>query len=245
MSSPVRLARTAGLLYLTVAVFAGFAFGYVLNKVYVPGDAAATAANVMANAGLVRLGVVADLLQATVMAFVAMTLYRLLKHVNENAASSMVIFAAIAATIMCLNDVFQFAALLVATNSSYVAAFGAQGANALVLLLLDMHHYGYLIAQIFFGLWLVPMGYLAFRSGMLPKALGSVLIVAGGCYLVDMAAQFLVPDFDAQIHTFVAVIPTTFAEVWMVLYLLVRGVRAPTQPTPTPNAAAPAAGARV
>src|SRR5512142_2905866 len=80
ISSPKRLARIAGLLYLAVAVLAGFAYGYVLTRVYVPGDAAATAANVLANAGLVRLGVVADLLQATVMAFVAMTLYRLLEH---------------------------------------------------------------------------------------------------------------------------------------------------------------------
>jgi hypothetical protein len=232
MSSPMRLARTAGLLYLTVAVFGGFAFGYVLTKVYAPGDAATTAANVMANANLVRLGVVADLLQATVMAFVAMTLYRLLKHVNESAASAMVIFAAIASTIMCLNDVFQFAALLVATDTAYVAAFGAQGAHALVLLLLDIHHYGFLIAQIFFGLWLIPMGYLAYKSAMFPKALGVVLIVAGGCYLVDMVALFLAPDFDAKIHTFVAVIPTTFAEVWMVLYLLVKGVRVPIQGTP-------------
>src|SRR5512146_75271 len=99
-SSPKRLARIAGLLYLIVAVFAAFAFGYVLTKVYVPGDATATAANVLANPGLVRLGVVADLLQATVMVFLAMTLYRLLKHVNQNAASAMVILVAIATTIM-------------------------------------------------------------------------------------------------------------------------------------------------
>jgi hypothetical protein len=238
MSSPKRLARIADLLYLAVAVLAAFAFGYVLTRVYAPGDATTTAANVLANAGLVRLGVVADLAQATIMVFLAMTLYRLLRHVNKNAASAMVILVAIATTIMCLNLVFEFAALLVATNGANAAALGAQGAGALVLLLLDMHHYGFLIAQIFFGLWLVPLGYLAFESGMFPKALGVVLIVAGGCYLVDMVARFLIPDFGAQIHTFVAVIPTTFAEVWMVLYLLVKGVRAPTPGTLPDSAAA-------
>src|SRR5438094_604555 len=86
MSSPKRLARIAGLLYLIVAIFGGFAVGYVLGKVYIPGDSTATAANVVANSGLVRIGVVADLLQATVFAFLAMTLYQLLKHVNKNAA---------------------------------------------------------------------------------------------------------------------------------------------------------------
>lgn len=203
----------------------------MLTKVYAPGDATTTAANVLANSGLVRLGVVADLLQATVSAFLGMTLYLLLKHVNKNAASAMAILIAIAAAIMCLNDVFQVAALRVATDASYAAAFGISGSNALVLLLLYMQHNGFLIAQIFFGLWLVPMGYLAYKSGMFPKALGVALIIGGTSYLVDMLALFLVPDFGGTIHGFLA-IPPTIAEVWMVLYLLVKGVKAPAQGSP-------------
>ena len=81
---------------------------------------------------------------------------------------------------------------------SYAAAFGAAGSNALVLLLLDMQHYGTLIAQVFFGLWLAPLGYLAYKSGMFPKALGVVLIVATVCYLVDVLARFLVPDIASR-----------------------------------------------
>ncbi len=230
MSSPKRLARIAGFLYLIVGIVGGFAIAYVTAKMYVPGDAAATAGNVVANAGLIRIGVIADLLQATVFVFLAMVLYVLLKDVNKNVARAMLILVAIATTIMCLNEVFQFAALLVATNGSYVAAFGAAGSNALVLLLLDMHHYGFLIAQIFFGLWLVPLGYLAYRSGMFPKALGVVLIVGGVSYLVDMLAAFLVPDVGAQIHGFLA-IPPTIAEIWTLGYLLVRGVKLPAQDT--------------
>ena len=232
MSSPKRLARIAGLLYLIVGIFGGFAIAYVTAKVYVPGDAATTAGNVLANAGLVRMGVIADLLQATVFVFLAMTLSVLLKDVNQNAARAMVILVAIATTPMCLNEVFQFAAVLVATDRSYVAAFGAAGAHALVLLLLDIHHYGFLIAQIFFGLWLVPLGYLAYTSGMFPKALGVVLIVGGVSYLVDMLAAFLVPDVGTHIHGFLA-IPPTVAEIWMVGYLLVKGVKIPAQGAPT------------
>jgi hypothetical protein len=226
MASSKRLARIAGLLYLIVGVFGGFAIGYVTTKVYVPGDAAATAGNVLANAKLVRMGVIADLLQATVFVFLAMVLSVLLKDVNTHAARAMLILVAIATTIMCLNEVFQFAALLVATDGAYVAAFGTAGAQSLVLLLLDMHHYGFLIAQISFGLWLVPLGYLAYRSGMLPKALGVVLIVGGGSYLVDMLAAFLAPDMGRQIHGFLA-IPPTIAEIWTLGYLLVRGANAP------------------
>jgi hypothetical protein len=74
MCSPKRLARIAGLLYLIIGIFGGFAIAYVTAKVYVPGDAATTAGNVPANARLVRIGVIADLVQATVFVFLAMTL---------------------------------------------------------------------------------------------------------------------------------------------------------------------------
>jgi hypothetical protein len=232
MSSPKHLARIAGLLYLIVGIFGGFAVGYVTPMLYVPGDAATTIGNVVANAGLVRLSVLADLLQATVFVFLGMTLYLLLKDVHKNAATAMVILVAIAATIMCLDKVFQFAALRVAGDASYTAAFGTAGANALVLLLLDIHHYGYLIAQIYFGLWLVPLGYLAYKSAMFPKALGVVLVVAGASYVVDMLAAFLVPDVSKQIHGFLA-IPPTIAEVWMLGYLLVKGVKVPAAGTLT------------
>jgi hypothetical protein len=232
MASPKRLARIAGLLYLIVGIFGGFAVGYVRPKIYAPGDAATAAANVVANTGLIRIGVVADLLQATVLVFLGMTLYLLLKHVHKNAATAMVVLVAIATTLMCLDKVFQFAALRVATDASYAASFGAAGSNALVLLLLDIHHYGYLIAQIFFGLWLVPLGYLAYQSGMFPKALGVVLIVAGVSYLVDLLAAFLVPDVRQQVSRFLA-IPPIIAEVWLLGYLLVKGVKVPAQDTPT------------
>ena len=224
MNSDKKTARIAGVLYLLNGIFSGFAFAYVIGKVYVMGNAAATAANVVAYSGLVRIGVAADLFQATIWVFLAMTLYLLLKHVNKSAASTMVVLVAVGAAIVCLNDVFQFESLRIATDNAYAAAFGNAGSNALVLLLLDIHHYGFLIAQIFFGLWLVPLGYLAYKSGMFPKALGVALIAGGVCYLVGMLAVFLIPNFGEKINTFIT-IPSAIAEIWMLGYLLVTGVR--------------------
>src|SRR5438445_9605398 len=224
VTSPKRLARIAGLLYLLVGIFGGFAVGYVGPRLYVPGDAAATAGNVLANAGLVRIGVIADLFQATVFVFLGMTLYLLLRHVNRNVATVMAILVAIATTIMCLDKVFQFAALRVASDGAYAAAFGMAGSNALVLLLLDIHNYGFLIAQIFFGLWLAPLGYLAYKSGLFPRALGVVLIAAGISYLLDLLVAFVSPELSRTVHTYFAILPT-IAEVWMLGYLLVFGVR--------------------
>jgi hypothetical protein len=225
MNSPKRLARIAGVLYLLVGIFGGFAEGFVDPRMYVAGNAAATAGNVVANSGLVRMGVVAHLLDGTCFVFLAMTLYILLLHVKKSVARAMLILVALATGIICLNAVFQFEGLRVATDSSYAAALGSVGSNALVLLLLDTQHYGTLIAQVFFGLWLVPLGYLAYKSaGLFPKWLGVVLIVGGVCYLVDLLAAFLVPDFGQMIHGFV-VIPSAIAEISMVVYLLVIGVR--------------------
>ena len=225
-----RLARIAGIFYLLVGIFGGFAEGFVDPKMYAPGDAAATAGNVLANPELVRLGVVAHLLDAAFFALTALTLYVLLRHVHESLARAMLVFVAIAAGILTLNAVFEFEGLQVASDRSYVTAFGAAGANALVQLLLEIQHYGTLAAQVFFGLWLAPLGYLAYRSGLFPRALGVVLVVAAVFYLIDLVAAFLAPAIAAQIHPLLIVVPAV-AEVWMVLYLLVIGVRTPKSAT--------------
>ena len=241
MTSPRRLARIAGVFYLFVAIFGGFAEGFVDQKLYVAGDAAATAGNVVANAGLVRIGVVAHLVNGVFFVLAAMALYLLLNHVHKNAARWMVVLVVLATGITCLNAVFQFEGLRVATDSSYAAAFGIAGSNALVLLLLDIQHYGTFAAQVFFGLWLAPLGYLVYKSGMFPKALGVVLVAATVCYLVDVLAAFLVPDFGKQIHASVVIV-VAIAEIWMVAYLLVRGVRSPREADHAVAALAPVAG---
>jgi hypothetical protein len=227
MSSPKRLARIAGILYLIVGITGGFAEGFVEPRMYAAGSAAATAANVAASGGLVRLGVVAELLDATAFVFLAMTLYALLSHVQEGVARAMLILVAISAGITSLNAVFEFEGLRVATDASYAAALGSAGSNALVLLLLDLQHYGLLTAQVFFGLWLVPLGYLVYRSELFPRALGALLVVGGVCYLIDLLIAFLATDLGRAVHGFV-VIPSALAEISMVVYLLVVGVRART-----------------
>jgi Domain of unknown function (DUF4386) len=235
MSSPKRLARTAGLLYLIVAVFAAFAFNYATGTVYVPGDAAATAQKLMANGGLVRAGVAADLIQAMTWIFTAMALYLLLRRRNEDWARAMVILVAVGAGIVCVKQVFPVAALPVATEPSFAAAFGAAGSNALALLLLDLHHYGSLIAEIFMGLWLVPLGYLAYASGMFPRAMGVLLVVGGAGYVAGSLAGLLDPASGEAFNRSAMLLPT-IAEVWLLGYLLVKGARSPSAPDRMPVA---------
>jgi len=221
-ASRVQLARAAGLLYLVVAVLGGFA-QIVRVTVYEPGDAAATSANIVANATLVRLSFVADLVQALVWLVLAVTLYRLLSHAGRNVARAMVVFVAVSAAIASLNMVNQLGALLVATNQSYATAFGADGSDALVLLLMDLQHYGYLIAQLTW-LWLFALGLLGYRSGMFPTWLSYLLMLGTVCYVVDALTRFLVPSF-ADTSAAVFVLPETVCEVALLLYLLIKGVR--------------------
>jgi hypothetical protein len=224
MHSNKRTARIAGILYLFVGIFGGFAEGFVDPKMYVAGNAAITAGNVVVNSGMVRMGVVAHLLDGTFFVFLALVLYGLLQHVNKGIARAMLVLVVLATSIICLNAVFQFEGLRVAQDNSYASAFGHAGSNALVLLLLDIQHYGTLIAQVFFGLWLVPLGYLIYKSVLFPKWLGVVLILGGICYIVDLLAAFLVPDIGLKMHSYV-IIPSAVAEISMVLYLLLVGVR--------------------
>lgn len=223
LNSPRRLARIAGVLYLLVAIFAAFPYS-VFNGLYIAGDAATTAANVVARAGVVRIAVVSDFVMVTAWIFLALTLYRLLKHVHEGAAGAMVVLVAIGAGIVSINTVFVFEGMRVATDSSYAAALGTRGANALVLTLLDTQRFGGLISSIFMGLWLVPLGFLAYKSGMFPKALGVGLITVCVCYHAKLLAAFLAPDLWTVIQSYVS-IPIWVFELWMVLYLLLIGVR--------------------
>ncbi|MBB5868663.1 uncharacterized membrane protein YhaH (DUF805 family) [Allocatelliglobosispora scoriae] len=225
MSSPQRLARIAGFFYLLLAVFGGFAELFARSNVVEPGNAAATADNIVAHATLFRIGFVSDLIGVACFPIVAMLLHRLLRHVSREGARAMLIFVIIATAITGANLLNHFAALTIATDPGFAAALGADGSDALVLLFTSLHSHGYLIAQVFFGLWLLPLGWMAYTSGLFPKALGVTLMLGCVAYLVDLLLRFLAPALGGEISAFV-LIPSVVAEFWMVGYLLIKGVRA-------------------
>lgn len=222
------LARTAGVLYLMVAVCGMFAELYVRSAIVVPGDAAATAGNIRASATLFRVGFVVDLVQATCFLLTAMALYLLLRHVNRLVAAAMVTLVAVSVAIMCLNLLNQLVALSIATDVDYANALGPAGSDALATLFAEMQRDGFLIAQMFFGLWLLPLGYLVVRSGYFPRVLGLLLALGGVGYLVDLFARFLALGAAERISPFVLA-PALVGEVAFVAWLLVKAVRVPDQ----------------
>ena len=210
MISINKTARIAGFLYLIVAVFSGFAAS-VRSSLIVSTDAAATVNNILASETLFRISFVSDLIGQVFHILLVLVLYELLKTVNKNQALLMVILALVPVPIAMLNQLNQFAVLSLLKGTDY----------SQVMFFLNLHTDGVFIAQIFWGLWLFPLGYLVFRSGYIPRILGVLLIIAGFGYLIDSFAEFLLPNYDLTISMF-----TFIGEVLLLLWLLIKGVNA-------------------
>jgi hypothetical protein len=236
---PKTVARIAGILY--VLMFgAGFNELYVRPRLIKSGDPTGTADNIRASATLFRIGFFGDLMTGVIWMLTAMTLYLLLRHVNQLAAAAMVVFAAVGGTMQCLTQLNQITALTIASGDEFTRSFGRVGSAGLTMLFVDMQNNGYVIASVFFGLWLAPLGYLAVKSAYFPNALGVLLIVACCGYLLDVVTVFLAPGISTPVTLFITYPAAAAGELTLMLWLLIKGVR-----TPEPDTAAPAMAATV
>jgi hypothetical protein len=218
-----KAARVAGALYLSLAVTAPFSLIYVPNKLFVHGNATATANNILAHETLFRLGIVTDLITTVIFIFVVMALYRLLNGVNKSHASLMVILALISVPISFLGVVNEVAALTLLHGADYLSVFDKRQLEALARFFLDMRGNTILVNEIFWGLWLFPFGVLVMRSRFLPRILGLLLIVNGFAYLAVAFTELLLPDYASVVNQ-VATIPET-GELWVMLWLLIKGAK--------------------
>ena len=217
--NPNKTARVAGCLYLMLFPLGIFGIIYIPSSLIVLGDAATTASNIMANELLYRLSIVTALTLQIVNIFLALALYKLLNPVDKNNAVLMVILVLVAAPIAMLNELNHVAVLLVLSGSDFLTTFSLDQVQASVPLFLNLHEHGVFIAQIFWGLWLFPMGYLIFKSNFLPLALGILMIIGGFGYLVDSFVYFIFPDFDVTFSEF-----TFLGELLLPLWLMFKGV---------------------
>ena len=216
-TTPLTCARVAGLLYLIANLFAPFTLLYLPSRFIVRGDAAATAGNITASESLFRFGITLNLFTFIGQIFLVLALYQLLKVVDKNMASLMVIFSLAAVPIAMLNELNSLAVLLLLSGADYLNVFTTEQLRALVYFFLRLHTQGLDIAQIFWGLWLFPMGYLVYRSGFLPRILGVLLIIACFGYVIQSFAAFL--GYNVSLIFF-----TSWGELLLLLWLLIKGV---------------------
>jgi hypothetical protein len=189
----------------------------------VPGNAAATANNIVAYESLFRLGVVSGLICQVVFVFLVLVLYQLFKGVNNTHAVLMVALVVAAVPVAFLNMLNQLAALHVLSGADYLRAFGTDQLNALVMLFLDLHSQGLLIVEIFWGLWLLPLGLLVLKARFMPGFIGVLLIVGFLGYLIDFLTRLLFPSYTAIVSPIAGA--SKFGELAMILWLLIKGVK--------------------
>jgi hypothetical protein len=218
-----KTARVAGFLYLFVILFGMFAELYVGLRLIVPGDAAATANNIRASELLYRIGFLSGLFHHTCFLLLVLVFYKLFKPVNINYAALMMVLGLGAVPIMMLNMLNQFAALLLLSGADYLTVFTTDQLQALAMLFLDFHSHGYFIAGMFSGLFLLPLGYLVFKSGYIPKVLGILLMMGCFGYLLELFVVFVFPNYELISYLGLAI--AIIAEFSLTFWFLLKGVK--------------------
>ena len=220
MSSAKKTARFAGLLYLLASIPGAFSILYVPSHFIVSGDAAATANKIAASEFVFRIGIVSELTGFIGFIFVVRALYRLLCGVNKTHGGLMVTLMLVSIPISLLNVLNEIAALTLIRGAGFLSVFDKPQREALAMLFLNLHFQGFIVAQVFWGLWLVPFGLLVYKSGFLPRILGVLLIIACFGYLANSLVAFgVVPQVVSWVGQLV------ICETPIVFWLLIRGAK--------------------
>ena len=220
MRSIQTYARVAGVLFL-ISMLAGF-FGelYAPSHVIVSGDAAATAKNIVAANLLFRAGFAAYLVEAVCDISLSLVMYEILKPVRRDLALLAAFFGLVSTAVFAVAELFYFGSSLLVGGAGYLKSFSPEQLNSLGLLSLKMYGLGGGIFMVFYGIATLLRGYLIYRSGFLPKALGAVLALAGIGFIVSNFVQVLAPAYASDL----LLLPMFVAGVSMTAWFLVKGV---------------------
>jgi hypothetical protein len=220
-ASPRLTARVAGGLYL--AYIAVTALATYLRSTLLTGDAASTTHNLLANPSVLRLAFVTDLTSALLFFLAAWVLYSLLRQVNENYALLFLLLNLAGVVVQASNTLNLFGALQVLSDSSYASSFSAAQLQAIAMNYINLYNNGFMIAQIFFGAWVIPLGYLVYKSGFLPRFLGALLVADGFAILFWFLQYFLLPSYSILSDPSLAV--SFIAEFGLALWLVLISVK--------------------
>jgi hypothetical protein len=215
-------ARRAGFLYLAFMITSIFA-GVVRSRLIVLGDASITADLLKNTLWLLRISFIDDLISAVLFLLAAWALYVLLKQVQKNFALLFLLLNAAGVAIQCISLLFLLAPMLINGNAQFQKAFQPDQLNTLNLLFLNFHKSGFIIAQIFYGTWLFPLGYLVYKSGFLPKWLGILLMADFISVMIWFFQFFLLPGYD--IITYPGLAISFIAEFSLSLWLIIKRVK--------------------
>src|SRR5262245_16374791 len=206
-----KTARLAGVLYLLVVLRGPFVLLYVPGKLFVPGDATATAANIAAHQTLVRAHIVVSIVCELLFIAVVCVLYRLLKGVDAQLAALMVITILIDTPLAFLGVANEVGALAFVVNPEFLSVVDKPQRDALATLLINFDQKGTLVSEVFWGLWLLPLGVLVYRSRFMPRILGLWLFANGLAYVAISLTGLLSPPNQKMVSTIAT--PLLFGEM--------------------------------
>jgi hypothetical protein len=222
-ASPRVLSRIGGVLYLIIIVVGIFGEAFVRDRLIVSGDAAATAANIRPLESLWRFGIASEFFLLICAIALALIFFVLLRPVSRDLALLAAFFNLVSIAVEASITMYLLGALFPLGNAGYLRAFAPEQLYALASLSIKSHSYGFGVALIFFGCFCLILGYLIFRSGYLPKALGVLMQIAGLSYLTNSFALLLAPNFANRMFPAILV-PAFVGEASLCLWLIVKGV---------------------
>jgi hypothetical protein len=223
MISDKNLSRIAGFCYLIVIATGIFSEVFVRQSLSVSNDALATAQNIKTHEMLFRWGFVADLINFVIGLPTILIIYHILKQVNKLLLQLALAFVIIQTAIIAVNLLNQISPLLILGNDTYLNAFQPNQLAALSLLSLNIQIQGYAIGLVFFGFYCLIIGYVIYKSNMIPKFLGILYAFAGLCYLINSFTMFLSKGFSNPLFLYLA-IPIFIGELSLCLWLLIKGI---------------------
>ena len=223
MISNKNLARIAGLLYLIVIATGAFAEIFVRQAFKVSGDALATANNIQSSEMLYRWGVVADIVNFVCGLPCVLIIYFLFKRINKFLLQLALIFVVVQTAIIAVNLLNQTSPLLILSNNAYLRSFQPKELAALSQLSLNIQGVGYAIGLVFFGFYCVLVGYVIFKSKLVPKLFGVLYVISGVGYLINSFSMLLSKGFANSIFSYVAIL-IFIGELSFCLWLLIKGI---------------------
>lgn len=225
--STKRLARSAGLLYLIVVVSGIFALMYVPSQLRIGSDPAAAMASIIANEGLFRAGIAASLVCYVAFLLLPLALYQLLSPYGRGTATVMLALAVASVPLSFANVGHRLEVLNLVSGADYLRGIAPDALAQQVMLSLKAYSKGMILNQVFWALWLGPFGYLVFKSGILPRFLGILLMVGSAGYAVEAFGYVLHAGFAALPGADLLSIPASLGEIGTCLWLCIMGAREP------------------
>jgi Domain of unknown function (DUF4386) len=223
MTSLKNIARMTGIIYFILALIATYDFFYVQPNIMVAGDTAATAKNMLANEFLFRTGMAAAVIANTLFVFVVLLLYRLLNQVNNQQARLMAGLVMVGIPVAFFADALKVTALSI-FKGELLTSIPLQQKQDIAMTLIKIGSYSSQMITLYWGLWLLPLGLLIYKSGFIPRILGVLLIINGIGYVISSFTFILFPDQLAIVSKFV--FPTYFiGEIPLIFWLMIIGVR--------------------